>query len=142
MNINNQQITNITNAVDGLINALTNLNDQLKSMVQEEKPVLNLISTKPVKAKSRHDRLGDAGFENSVNPMRQKIGQIGGLKGAGIKHTSTSRRQYGTVNFKDMTIAQKRVYWRWADARRSCRKQNITPPTWNEWVQLDTPKTV
>ena len=46
MNINNQQITNITNAVDGLINALTNLSDQLKSMVQEEKPVLNLISSR------------------------------------------------------------------------------------------------
>lgn len=142
MNINNQQITNITNAVDGLINALTNLSDQLKSMVQEEKPVLNLISAKSVKAKSRHDMLGDAGFENSVNPMRQKIGQIGGLKGAGIKHISTPRRKYGTVNIKDMTIAQKRVYWRWSAARRSCHKQNIVPPTWNEWVQLDTPKTV
>lgn len=81
------------------------------------------------------DAPSSTGFENSVNPARQVIGQKGGLAGFGIKHVhATDRREYGSVNFKNMSVNEKRQYWRWTNYRRLCRKLGNKVVSWDCWI--------
>jgi len=84
-------------------------------------------------ASACHIRHGDIGFEDKPNPARQIAGQRGGLKSSGPLG-KVDRRPKGTVNFKSMTIKEKRRYWRWLDARKACKKAHATPPSWTEWA--------
>jgi hypothetical protein len=75
------------------------------------------------------------GFENSVNPDRQVIGQKGGLAGFGIKRAHVAdRRERGSVNIKNMSVNEKRQYWRWTNYRRLCRKLGNEVISWDHWI--------
>ena len=75
------------------------------------------------------------GFENSVNPVRQSIGQKGGLAGLGIKHVHVAdRRERGSVNIKNMSVNENRQYWRWTNYRRLCRKLGNEVVSWDHWI--------
>ena len=75
------------------------------------------------------------GFENSVNPIRQVIGQKGGLAGLGVKRVHVAdRREHGSVNFKNMSINEKRQYWRWSKYRSLCRKLGNKVVSWDYWI--------
>ena len=97
---------------------------------QQDLPGLEITCTRT--RRTRHG-IGNRGFEDKPNPACVRAGQINGLKNQGRPHTPSPRRPHGTVNVKSMTLQEKRRYWRWADARRNCRRENTTPPSWNEW---------
>ena len=81
------------------------------------------------------DAPSSTGFENSMNPARQMAGRRNGLAGFGIKHAhATDRREYGSVDFKNMSVNEKRQYWRWSKYRSLCRKAGLNVPSWNEWT--------
>lgn len=80
-------------------------------------------------------RLGDVGYEDEPNPNRRACGQLGGLATAGVKRApSPDRRKPGTVMVKNMSVNEKRRYWRWIKHRADCRAFGRTPATWAEWV--------
>lgn len=75
------------------------------------------------------------GFENSVNPARQAIGQKGGLASLGVKRAHVAdRRERGSVNIKNMSVNEKRQYWRWTNYRRLCRKLGNKVVSWDYWI--------
>jgi hypothetical protein len=75
------------------------------------------------------------GFEDSVNPARQVIGQKGGLATLGIKRAHVAdRRERGSVNIKNMSVNEKRQYWRWTNYRRLCRKLGNKVVSWDYWI--------
>jgi hypothetical protein len=75
------------------------------------------------------------GFEDSVNPARQVIGQKGGLATLGIKRAhAADRRVRGSVNIKNMSVNEKRQYWRWTNYRRLCRKLGNKVVSWDYWI--------
>lgn len=75
------------------------------------------------------------GFEDSVNPARQVIGQKGGLATLGIKRAhAADRRERGSVNIKNMSVNEKRQYWRWTNYRRLCRKLGNKVVSWDCWI--------
>jgi hypothetical protein len=80
-------------------------------------------------------RLGDVGYENEANPVRQAVGQIGGLANVGkVRAACPDRRRRGTVNVKLMNVNEKRQYWRWSKDRAAARAAGQTPPRWSEWI--------
>lgn len=89
---------------------------------------------------SHRATLGDFGFADEANPVRQAVGQAGGLATAGLARApSPDRRRPGTVNVKFMDVNQKRRYWRWAKDRSKARAAGQTPPTWTVWASLNGP---
>ena len=88
--------------------------------------------------RSHRVRLGDFGFEDEFNPVRQAVGQAGGLATAGVARApSPDRRAPGTVMVKLMTVNEKRRYWRWAKDRSKARALGHTPPSWPLWASLN-----
>jgi len=80
-------------------------------------------------------RLGDVGFAADANPVRQAVGQAGGLATAGVQRAPCpDRRAKGTVNVKDMDVNEKRRYWRWSKDRARCRAAGAEPVSWDKWV--------
>lgn len=101
--------------------------------VQAELPLPAAAACLPITASRA--RLGDVGYENEPNPNRQACGQIGGLATAGVKRApSPDRRRPGTVMVKDMSVNEKRRYWRWTKFRAAQRAAGAKPVSWAAWV--------
>lgn len=150
------QSLRITIAVDKIIEGLNMLKNAVEMLVpaEEPKPSANTFptefelskpQTKPVQLKlslppvttdrTTRQRLGDVGYENEVNPNRQACGQLGGLATAGVKRAPCpDRRQRGSVMVKNMSVNEKRRYWRWAKFRAMQRSTGIDPVSWAAWV--------
>ena len=150
------QSLRITIAVDKIIEGLNMLKNAVSTAVPAEEPKLPVDKvqakaepsgpqTKPVQLKlslppvttdrTARQRLGDVGYENEVNPNRQACGQLGGLATAGVKHAPCpDRRQRGSVMVKNMSVNEKRRYWRWAKFRAMQRSAGIDPVSWAAWV--------
>lgn len=75
------------------------------------------------KAQSEAPAVRALSESESHDPARQAAGRAGGLANAGLRHLYLGRRPKGSVGFKDMTVKEKRAYWRWADARRRARRE-------------------
>ena len=150
------QSLRITIAVDKIIEGLNMLKNTVEMLVPAEEPKSptdtlptefepSRPQTKPVQLKlslppatvdrTTRQRLGDVGYENEVNPNRQACGQLGGLATAGVKRAPCpDRRQRGSVMVKNMSVNEKRRYWRWAKFRAMQRSAGIDPVSWAAWV--------
>lgn len=150
------QSLRITIAVDKIIEGLNMLKNAVSTAVPAEEPKLPVDKvqakaepsgpqTKPVQLKlslppvttdrTARQRLGDVGYENEVNPNRQACGQLGGLATAGVKHAPCpDRRQRGSVMVKNMSVNEKRRYWRWSKFRAMQRSAGIDPVSWAAWA--------
>lgn len=150
------QSLRITIAVDKIVEGLNMLKNAVEMLVpaEEPKPLVDKFSaeleapgpkTKPVQLKlplppvtvdrTARQRLGDVGYENEVNPNRQTCGQLGGLATAGVKRAPCpDRRRRGSVMVKNMSVNEKRRYWRWSKYRAMQRSAGIDPVSWAAWV--------
>ena len=150
------QSLRITIAVDKIIEGLNMLKNTVEMLVPAEESKsptdtlptefeLSKPQTKPVQLKlqlppvtvdrTARQRLGDVGYENEVNPNRQACGQLGGLATAGVKRAPCpDRRQRGSVMVKNMSVNEKRRYWRWTKFRAMQRSAGIDPVSWAAWV--------
>ena len=150
------QSLRITIAVDKIIEGLNMFKNAVEMLVPAEEPKPSAVTlptkfessrpqTKPVQLKlslppatvdrTTRQRLGDVGYENEVNPNRQACGQLGGLATAGVKRAPCpDRRQRGSVMVKNMSVNEKRRYWRWAKFRAMQRSAGIDPVSWAAWV--------
>ena len=150
------QSLRITIAVDKIIEGLNMLKNAAEMLVPAEEPKpsadtlptkfeLSKPQTKPVQLKlplppvtadrTTRQRFGDVGYENKVNPNRQTCGQCGGLATAGVKRAPCpDRRRRGSVMVKNMSVNEKRRYWRWSKFRAMQRSAGIDPVSWAAWV--------
>ena len=150
------QSLRITIAVDKIVEGLNMLKNAVETLVPAEEPKSPVDKvqakaepsgpqTKPVQLKlplppvtadrTARQRLGDVGYENEVNPNRQACGQLGGLATAGVKRAPCpDRRQRGSVMVKNMSVNEKRRYWRWSKFRAMQRSAGIDPVSWAAWV--------
>ena len=157
--MNKFQSLRITIAVDKIVEGLNMLKNAVEMLVQAEEPklpadkvktesVLPAPETKPVQLQlplppvtincATHRRVGDVGYENEVNPARQACGQLGGLATAGIKRApSPDRRPRGSVMVKNMSVNEKRRYWRWSKYRAAQRSAGVDPVSWAAWIGTD-----
>ena len=150
------QSLRITIAVDKIIEGLNVLKNAVEMLVPAEEPKSpadtlptefepSRPQTKPVQLKlqlppatvdrTARQRLGDVGYENEVNPNRQTCGQLGGLAMAGIKRAPCpDRRPRGSVMIKNMSVNEKRRYWRWSKYRAAQRSAGLEPVSWAAWT--------
>lgn len=150
------QSLRITIAVDKIIEGLNVLKNAVEMLVPTEEPKSpadtlptefepSRPQTKPVQLKlqlppatvdrTARQRLGDVGYENEVNPNRQTCGQLGGLATAGIKRAPCpDRRPRGSVMIKNMSVNEKRRYWRWSKYRAAQRSAGLEPVSWAAWT--------
>ena len=150
------QSLRITIAVDKIVEGLSMLKNAVETLVPAEepkspadkvqaeaapsgpqtKPVQLQLSLPPVTIdRAAHRRVGDVGYENEVNPNRQACGQLGGLATAGVKRAPCpDRRRRGSVMVKNMSVNEKRRYWRWAKFRAMQRSAGIDPVSWAAWA--------
>jgi hypothetical protein len=154
--MNKIQSSEIASAIDKIVEGLNMLKSAVEALVPAEKPEslcdkfkaefeASRPKTKPVQLKlplppvtvdrAARLRLGDIGYENEVNPNRQACGQLGGLATAGVKRApSPDRRKPGTVMVKNMSVNEKRRYWRWSKFRAAQRSAGVDPVSWAAWV--------
>ena len=156
--MNKFQSLRITIAIDKIVEDLNMLKNAVEMLVQAEEPKLpaDKVQTEsespapetrpvqlqlplpPVTINCAARRAGDAGYENEVNPARQACGQLGGLATAGIKRApSPDRRPRGSVMVKNMSVNEKRRYWRWSKYRAAQRSAGVDPVSWAAWVGTD-----
>lgn len=150
------QSLRITIAVDKIVEGLSMLKNAVETLVPAEEPKSPSAAlptefepsgprTKPVQLKlplppatadrAARRRLGDVGYENEVNPNRRACGQCGGLATAGVKRAPCpDRRRRGSVMVKNMSVNEKRRYWRWSKFRAMQRSAGIDPVSWAAWV--------
>ena len=150
------QSSEIASAIDKIVEGLSMLKNAVSTAVPAEKPKLPVDKvqakaepsgpqTKPVQLKlplppvtasrAARQRLGDVGYENEVNPVRRACGQCGGLATAGVKRAPCpDRRRRGSVMVKNMSVNEKRRYWRWSKFRAMQRSAGIDPVSWAAWV--------
>lgn len=102
----------------------------------QAKPVQLKLPLAPVTVdRATRLRLGDVGYEDEVNPNRRACGQIGGLATAGVKRAPCpDRRPRGSVMVKNMSVNEKRRYWRWTKHRANCRAAGVNPVSWAAWA--------
>ena len=146
------QSLRITIAVDKIVEGLNMLKNAVETLVPAEEPKspaaalppefepsgtqTKLVQLKlklpPVTAdRAARQRLGDVGYENEVNPNRRACGQLGGLATAGVKRAPCpDRRRRGSVMVKDMSVNEKRRYWRWSKYRAEQRSAGLEPVSW------------
>lgn len=145
-----KQTEMIVDAIDSIIAGLGSLKravagledpvslcDKFPAEFEATRPKPKPIQLKlPVGGPVEHrERLGDAGYADSANPVRQAVGQLGGLATTGRPRAkSPDRRRRGSVMVKLMDVNQKRRYWRWCDDRKRARAAGRTPQTWTQWV--------
>ena len=104
----------------------------------ETRPVQLQLPLPPVTIDRPARRVGDVGYENEVNPVRQACGQLGGLATAGVKRASChDRRPRGSVMIKNMSVNEKRRYWRWSKYRAAQRSAGVDPVSWAAWIGTD-----
>ena len=155
--MNKFQSLRITIAVDKIVEGLNMLKNAVEMLVPAEEPKSpadkvptefepSKPQTKPVQLQlplppvtidraSARRRAGDAGYENEVNPARQARGQLGGLATAGVKRASCpDRRPRGSVMVKNMSVNEKRCYWRWSKYRAAQRSAGVDPVSWAAWI--------
>ena len=154
--MNKFQSLRITVAVDQIVEGLNMLKNAVEMLVPAEEPKSPADKvqtesepskpvTKPVQLQpplppvtidsAAHRRVGDVGYENEVNPARQACGQLGGLATAGIKRApSPDRRPRGSVMVKNMSVNEKRRYWRWSKFRAAQRSAGVDPVSWAAWA--------
>ena len=150
------QSLRITIAVDKIVEGLNMLKNAVETLVPAEEPKSPVDKvqakaepsgpqTKPVQLKlplppvtasrAARRRLGDVGYENEVNPVRRACGQCGGLATAGVKRApSPDRRPRGSVMVKNMSVNEKRRYWRWSKFRAAQRSAGVDPVSWAAWA--------
>ena len=152
------QSSEIASAIDKIVEGLNTLKNAVETLVPAEEPESPAAAlppefepsgpqTKLVQLKLKlplppatadraaRQRLGDVGYENEVNPNRQACGQLGGLAAAGVKHAPCpDRRRRGSVMVKNMSVNEKRRYWRWAKLRAMQRSAGIDPVSWAAWA--------
>ena len=150
------QSSEIASAIDKIVEGLNMLKNAVSAAVQAEEPkspadkvrtesAPPATETRPVQLqlplppvtidRPARRRVGDAGYENEVNPARQACGQLGGLATAGVKRASCpDRRPRGSVMIKNMSVNEKRRYWRWSKYRAAQRSAGLEPVSWTEWV--------
>ena len=151
------QSLRITIAVDKIVEGLSMLKNAVETLVpaEEPKPSADTLptefepsgpQTKPVQLKlplppatagrAARQRLGDVGYENEVNPNRRACGQCGGLATAGVKRAPCpDRRRRGSVMVKNMSVNEKRRYWRWSKHRAAQRSAGVDPVSWAAWTE-------
>ena len=102
----------------------------------QAKPIQLKLPLPPVTiGRAERIRLGDVGYENEVNPNRQTCGQFGGLATAGVKRAPCpDRRPRGSVMVKNMSVNEKRRYWRWSKFRAAQRSAGVDPMSWTAWA--------
>ena len=157
--MNKFQSLRITIAIDKIVEDLNMLKNAVEMLVQAEEPKLPADKvktesappapeTRPVQLqlplppvtidRAARRRAGDAGYENEVNPVRQACGQLGGLATAGVKRASCpDRRPRGSVMVKNMSVNEKRRYWRWSKYRAAQRSAGVDPVSWAAWIGTD-----
>ena len=150
------QSSEIASAIDKIVEGLSMLKNAVETLVPAEEPKSpadplptefepSRPQTKPVQLKlplppvtasrAARQRLGDVGYENEVNPNRQTCGQLGGLATAGIKRAPCpDRRPRGSVMIKNMSVNEKRRYWRWSKYRAAQRSAGLEPVSWAAWT--------
>ena len=154
--MNKFQSLRITIAVDQIVEGLNMLKNAVEMLVPAEEPKSRADKvkteseppapeTRPVQLQLPlppvtidhpvRRRAGDAGYENEVNPVRRACGQCGGLATAGVKRAPCpDRRRRGSVMVKNMSVNEKRRYWRWSKFRAMQRSAGIDPVSWAAWV--------
>lgn len=157
--MNKFQLLRITIAIDKIVEDLNMLKNAVEMLVQTEEQKLPAdkvktesappaTETRPVQLQlplppvtidhPARRRAGDAGYENEVNPVRQACGQLGGLATAGVKRASCpDRRPRGSVMIKNMSVNEKRRYWRWSKYRAAQRSAGVDPVSWAAWIGTD-----
>lgn len=150
------QSSEIASAIDKIVEGLNMLKNAVSTAVLAEEPespadkiqaeaTPPAPETRPVQLqlplppvtidRAAHRRAGDAGYENEVNPARQACGQLGGLATAGVKRASCpDRRPRGSVMVKNMSVNEKRRYWRWSKFRAAQRSAGVDPVSWAAWA--------
>ena len=151
------QSSEIASAIDKIVEGLNMLKNAVSTAVPAEEPkspagrvqtesAPPATETRPVQLQlplppvtidraSARRRAGDAGYENEVNPARQARGQLGGLATAGVKRASCpDRRPRGSVMVKNMSVNEKRRYWRWSKYRAAQRSAGVDPVSWTAWI--------
>ena len=149
------QSSEIASAIDKIVEGLNMLKNAVSTAVRTEepepsasrvqtesappatetRPVQLQLPLPPVTIDRPARRVGDVGYENEVNPVRQACGQLGGLATAGVKRASCpDRRPRGSVMIKNMSVNEKRRYWRWSKYRAAQRSAGVDPVSWTEWV--------
>ena len=153
------QSLRITIAVDKIVEGLNMLKNAVETLVPAEEPkspadalltefepsgpqtkqVQLKLPLPPVTAdRAVRQRLGDVGYENEVNPNRRACGQLGGLATAGVKRAPCpDRRRRGSVMVKNMSVNEKRRYWRWSKYRAAQRSAGVDPVSWAAWIGTD-----
>ena len=154
--MNKFQSLRITIAIDKIVEGLNMLKNAVSTAVLAEEPEQSAdkvrtesappaTETRPVQLQlplppvtidhPARRRVGDVGYENEVNPARQACGQLGGLATAGIKRASCpDRRPRGSVMVKNMSVNEKRRYWRWSKYRAAQRSAGVDPVSWAAWI--------
>lgn len=156
--MNKFQSLRITIAIDKIVEGLNMLKNTVEMLVPAEEPKSSTdkvqtesepsaTETRPVQLQlplpsvtinCAARRAGDAGYENEANPARQACGQLGGLATAGIKRApSPDRRPRGSVMVKNMSVNEKRRYWRWSKYRAAQRSAGVDLVSWAAWVGTD-----
>lgn len=139
------QSSEIASAIDKIVEGLNMLKNAVSAAVRAKEPEPSATETRPVQLqlplppvtidRSARRRVGDAGYENEVNPARQACGQLGGLATAGVKRASCpDRRPRGSVMIKNMSVNEKRRYWRWSKYRAAQRSAGVDPVSWAAWT--------
>ena len=150
------QSSEIASAIDKIVEGLNMLKNAVSTAVRAEEPEPSAdkvrtesappaTETRPVQLQlplppvtidhPARRRAGDAGYENEVNPVRRACGQCGRLATAGVKRAPCpDRRRRGSVMVKNMSVNEKRRYWRWSKFRAMQRSAGIDPVSWAAWV--------
>ena len=157
--MNKFQSLRITIAVDKIVEGLNMFKNAVEMLVPAEEPKSSADKvkteseppapeTRPVQLQLPlpavtidhpvRRRAGDAGYENEVNPVRRACGQCGGLATAGVKRAPCpDRRRRGSVMVKNMSVNEKRRYWRWSKYRAAQRSAGVDPVSWAAWIGTD-----
>ena len=155
--MNKFQSLRITIAIDKIVEGLNMLKNAVSTAVTAEEPSAGKVQTesappatetRPVQLqlplppvmidRDARRRVGDVGYENEVNPVRQACGQLGGLATAGVKRASgPDRRPRGSVMVKNMSVNEKRRYWRWSKYRAAQRAAGVDPVAWAAGIGTD-----
>lgn len=139
--MNTEQIKTIIENIRAVRAALGNIETAMMAGLAKpvekpvEKPVQQELDLGLGMPLSGHrERYGDVGYEDDFNPVRQAVGALGAEKASRSHAQSLDKRPRGSVMVKDMTVNEKRRYWRWAADRKTARKIGMIPPSWAKWT--------
>ena len=99
----------------------TQIVENLKSMRASIDSMLSELEPRTEPVKRGRGRARSASLDK--DPACVSRGRLGGYACAGIPKAKHSKRPYGSVRFKNMTLEEKRAYWRWSNANKTERKR-------------------